>query len=121
MRVGFVKVFVSDLRKSLEFYTRTLGMELDYTDGENWAQFKSGEDFSLAIEKCDPDRVEQGSRLVGRFAGVTLMVEDVAETYDRLTRQGVEFTGCPEKQPWGGTLAHLRDLDGNVLTLKQEG
>jgi hypothetical protein len=34
--------------------------------------------------------------------------------------KGVEFTGRPEKQQWGGTLAHLKDLDGNVLTLMQE-
>jgi len=57
---------------------------------------------------------------VGRFVGVTLMVDDIAETYARLTSRGVEFTGRPEKQHWGGTLAHFKDLDGNVLTLMQE-
>jgi hypothetical protein len=30
--------------KSLDFYTKTLGMEIDYTDKAGWAQFKSGED-----------------------------------------------------------------------------
>ena len=120
MKIGFVKVFVTDLEKSLDFYTNRLGMELDYSDGRNWAQFKSGEDVSLAIERCEPDHVEQGSKVVGRFVGVTLMVDDIAGTYERLVGRGVEFTGRPEKQPWGGTLAHLKDLDGNVLTLMQE-
>jgi catechol 2,3-dioxygenase-like lactoylglutathione lyase family enzyme len=120
MKIGFVRVFVSDFDKSLDFYTRTLGMELDYTDKAGWAQFNSGENVSLAIEQCAPDHVEQGSRLVGRFVGVTLMVEDIADQYHRLMAKGVEFTGAPEKQPWGGTLAHLKDLDGNVLTLMQE-
>jgi lactoylglutathione lyase len=120
MKIGFVTVFVTDLEKSLAFYTRTLGMELDFTDERNWAQFKSGEDVSLAIERCDAGRVEQGSKVVGRFVGVTLMVDDIDETYERLVGRGVRFTGRPEKQPWGGTLAHLQDLDGNVLTLMQE-
>jgi catechol 2,3-dioxygenase-like lactoylglutathione lyase family enzyme len=120
MKIGFVRVFVTDFDKSLDFYTKTLGMELDYTDKANWAQFKSGEDVSLAIEKCAPDCVEQGSKLVGRFVGVTLMVDNIEEQYSRLVAKGVEFTGRPEKQPWGGTLAHLKDLDGNVLTLMQE-
>jgi catechol 2,3-dioxygenase-like lactoylglutathione lyase family enzyme len=120
MKIGFVRVFVTDFGKSLDFYTKTLGMELDYTDKESWAQFKSGENVSLAIEKCDPDHVEQGSKLVGRFVGVTLMVDEIEEQYKRLVGKGVEFTGRPEKQPWGGTLAHLKDLDGNVLTLMQE-
>ena len=31
--------------------------------------------------------------------------------------RGVQFIEPPEKQPWGGVLAHLRDPDGNILTL----
>ena len=120
MKIGFVTVFVANFDKALDFYTKTLGMEIDYTDKVNWAQFKSGEDVSLAIEKCDPDHVEQGSKLVGRFVGVTLMVDDIEEQYNRLVAKGVEFTGRPEKQYWGGILAHLKDLEGNVLTLMQE-
>lgn len=117
MKIGFVRVFVSDLQKSLEFYTSTLGMELDYTDKEHWAQFNNGIDVSLAIEKCDPEHLELGQKLVGRFVGVSLIVNDVAAEYERLLAKGVKFTGSPEKQPFGGTLAHFSDLDGNVLTL----
>ena len=120
MKIGFVTVFVTDFDKSLDFYTQTLGMEIDYTDKKVWAQFKSGEDISLAIEKCDPDYVEQGSKMVGRFVGVTLMVDNIEDQYNRLVAKGVEFIGRPEKQHWGGTLAHLKDLEGNVLTLMQE-
>lgn len=120
MRIGFVTVFVTDLAKSLDFYTKTLGMDLDFTDERNWAQFESGDDVSLAIEQCDPGRVERGSKVVGRFVGVTLMVDDIAATYERLVGRGVRFTGPPTKQPWGGTLAHFEDLDGNVLTLMQQ-
>jgi uncharacterized glyoxalase superfamily protein PhnB len=58
--------------------------------------------------------------MVGRFVGVTLMVDNIEEQYNRLAGKGVEFTGPPEKQSWGGTLAHLKHLDGNVLTLMQE-
>ncbi len=119
MRIGFVRVFVSDLKKSLDFYTKILGMELDMTDGEHWAQFKNGEDVSLAIEHCDPAHEEEGSKLVGRFVGVTLLVDNISETHELLKSRGVHFTGEPEKQPWGGVLAHFRDLDGNVLTLME--
>jgi predicted enzyme related to lactoylglutathione lyase len=121
MTVGFVKVFVSDFERALRFYTDTLGLEIDFSDGTNWAQFVTGAEVSLAIEKCAADRVEQGSKLVGRFVGVTLMVDDIAGQYERLTKAGVTFSGKPEKQHFGGTLAHLHDPDGNVLTLMQEG
>jgi uncharacterized glyoxalase superfamily protein PhnB len=101
MKIGFVRVFVSDFEKSLEFHSKTLGMEIDFTDKINWAQFKSGQDVSLAIENCSADRMENGGKLVGRFVGVTLMVD-----------AGVKFSDKPEKQPWGGTTAQLHDLDG---------
>jgi lactoylglutathione lyase len=120
MKIGFVTVFVTDFDKSLEFYTKTLGMAIDYTDNAHWAQFKSGEDVSLAIQKSTLDYVEQGSKMVGRFLGVTLMVDDIEQQYNYLAAKGVQFTGHPKKQNWGGTLAHLKDLDGNVLTLMQE-
>lgn len=48
------------------------------------------------------------------------MVDSIDQVYKLLTTKGVEFSGRPEKQPWGGTLAHLKDLDGNVLTLMEE-
>ena len=57
------------------------------------AQFKSGEDVSLAIERCSLDRREAGSRLVGRFVGVTLMVDDIVETFDRLTAKPSQSAG----------------------------
>lgn len=120
MKIGFVKVYVTDLARSLDFYTATLGMELDFTDGRAWAQFRSGEDVSLALEACDAGTEVFGSKVVGRFAGVTLMVDDVAKTYADLVARGVRFHGPPQKQHWGGTLAHLLDLDGNTLTLMQE-
>jgi uncharacterized glyoxalase superfamily protein PhnB len=48
---------------------------------------------------------------------VSLQVPDVFTTYKALVERGVEFVAPPEKQPWGGVLAHLRDPDGNILTL----
>jgi len=36
MKIGFVTVFVTDFDKSLDFYTKTLGMEIDYTDRKVW-------------------------------------------------------------------------------------
>ena len=119
MKVGFVIVYVSDYAKALDFYTKQLELQIDYADGKNWAQFKTGEDVSLAIEACSPERMECGAKLVGRFVGVTLVVENILDVCERLSKNGVELSGKPEKQNWGGTLVNIRDLDGNVLTLME--
>jgi predicted enzyme related to lactoylglutathione lyase len=55
--------------------------------------------------------------LLGRFPGVSLAVADIDATYRALRSRGVEFLEPPAVMPWGGVLAHLRDPDGNVVTL----
>ncbi len=111
-----VRVFVSDWERAIRFYTETLGMTLaSRADEYGWAQLDTGEG-QLALERVDPADAE-GRSFVGRFIGVSLEVPDIAATYDTLVERGVEFLSPPRQQPWGGILAHLKDPDGNVLTL----
>ena len=84
-----------------------------------WAQFDTG-GSQLAIERADPDDTET-AELVGRYVGVSLQVSDIDAKYKTLLDRGVEFLGPPEMQPWGGTLAHFRDPEDNVLTLLGSG
>jgi len=70
----------------------------------------------LGLEKCAPEDTDTAS-LVGRFVGASLRIEDVDSAYASLCAKGVAFTAPPQKQPWGGTLAHFLDPDRNVLTL----
>ncbi len=109
-----VRVFVTDWTRAIDFYTNTLGMTPVFV-GDGWAEFATGE-AHLALEHADPAD-EEHIDLVGRFVGVSLQVDDIYSRFAALTKHGVEFVGAPQKQPWGGVLAHFRDPDGNVLTL----
>jgi len=109
-----VRVFVADWERALRFYTGLLEMPLAFRSDElGWAELDTG-GARLALERAADD---EGRALVGRFVGVSLRVADIHALHERLSRRGVEFPGPPAKQPWGGVLAHLRDPDGNVLTL----
>lgn len=111
-----VRVFVRDWDRAIAFYTETLGIPTTFRSDEmGWAQLATGEG-QLALERAAPDD-EESQGLVGRFVGVSLAVPNIHETYATLFERGVEFLHAPEKQPWGGTIAHLRDPDGNVITL----
>jgi predicted enzyme related to lactoylglutathione lyase len=115
-RLAAVRVFVTDWERAIRFYSDILGMAVAYRSDEmGWAQMATGEG-QLALERVDPSDPE-GRALVGRFVGVSLRVSDIFALYDSLVERGVDFVGPPEKEPWGGVLAHLRDPDGNVLTL----
>lgn len=111
-----VRLFSFRWDESVTFYRDTVGLPLTFENaGMGWAQFDLG-GASLAVERCAPDDPEAAS-LVGRFAATSIRVPDIQTSYQTLSDRGVRFLGPPEQQPWGGTLAHLEDPDGNVITL----
>ena len=115
MRLYGIRIFVADFDEARRFYGETLELR------ENWATPGAGvagydlESGELIVERQDIDGDD--ADLVGRFVGISIAVDDIEAVYDRLTGRGVEFQGPPEKQFWGGTLAHFKDPAGNILTL----
>jgi len=117
MKLTVLRVFVHDWSRALRFYTETLGLRPTFaSEAMGWAQLDTGE-CQIALERESDAGASGEPSLVGRFVGASLAVDDVDETFRRLSARGVEFLGAPEVMPWGGVLAHLRDPDGNVLTL----
>ena len=110
------RIFCFDWPDSLAFYKDKLGLPVKFeSEDMGWAEFDVG-GASLAVERCDPND-EESQSLVGRFVGVSLQVSDIDSIYQELCLKDVEFLGAPQKQPWGGVLAHFKDPAGNTLTL----
>ena len=116
MKFYAVRIFTTDWDRSVDFYRETIGLPLTFSDQAfAWAEFDLG-GARLGIEGMEVGAA-RADELVGRFVGVSLAVDDIDLIYSQLVDKGVEFTAPPEKQPWGGTLAHFKDPDGNILTL----
>lgn len=115
MRIAAVRVFVRDLDRCVDFYGAFLGAGPTALGG-GWAVFDVGCD--LVVESvAESDEEHRG--LVGRFTGVSFVVEDVAATCASLRDRGVEIVGEPELQSWGGVLAAVADPDRNTVQLVQ--
>lgn len=111
-----VRVFCTKWNEALAFYRDKVGLPVYFeSEEQGWAQFDLGGVY-LGLERCDRDDPETRD-LVGRFVGTSIMVDDIDAVYAQLTDRGVEFLGPPERQSWGGVLLHLKDPDGNVITL----
>ena len=111
-----VRIFTRRWSEALAFYRDTVGFSLSFADeAMGWAEFDLG-NARIGLERCD-SQDREAQELVGRFVGVSIRVDDLKSVYTLLKSKGAEFVGPPEKQPWGGTLAHFKDPDGNILTL----
>ena len=116
MKLIAVRVFAGDWERLCDFYEQMVVLPLKFKDAAaGWAEFDVGGP-SLAIERVTENDSE-GQALIGRFLGISLRVMNISAAYRQLQVRGVEFLEPPEKQAWGGTLAHFRDPEGNVLTL----
>lgn len=114
MKIYGLRVFVDDLDAALGFYRDLLGLTVKWDMSDYGAiGFDLGVDLIIERE----DLSGEDGNLVGRFVGVSISVDDIEDTYTSLRAAGVEFTGPPTTQPWGGVLAHFRDPAGNILTL----
>lgn len=105
-RLSVLRVFALDWQAAVDFYADQLQLPVRFSNSDaGWAEFNVGE-TSLTVERMQPeDAVEEP--LTGRFLGASLEVTD----------RGVTFIAPPQRQPSGGSLAHFRDPEGNVLTL----
>lgn len=115
LRVAAVRLFVNDMIAARKFYADLLGLRPIDTDPPVLI-FDCGP--LLIIEPADEEARREG--LVGRFAGVSFAVTDIQALHARLSAQGCTITGAPERQPWGGTLMHVADPSGNVVSFVED-
>lgn len=120
MNLGAARVFVRDIVQAKSFYSDRLGLPVEVADLDHgFCMFDTGA-TKLIVEAIGGEDDEEGRELVGRFTGLSFPVEDIHSKYLQLSALGVEFSGVPEEQYWGGWLATFKDPSGNGLQLVQQ-
>jgi catechol 2,3-dioxygenase-like lactoylglutathione lyase family enzyme len=109
-----VRVFTTRLEEARRFYGDTLGL-VELLADDAMAMFDTGQ-AKLIVERIDGGDPEAAG-LVGRFTAFSFTVPDMAAALSGLRDRAIAWRGPPERQGWGGILAHFTDPDGNVLTL----
>ena len=114
--IKLVNIPVTDQDRALAFYTEKLGFRIHtdqpFNDQQRWIELSiPGADTGVTL--FTPD--EHKSR-IGGFTGISFHTDDVQRTYEELSARGVEFTGPPQKQPWGH-FAMFKDVDGNQFVM----
>jgi catechol 2,3-dioxygenase-like lactoylglutathione lyase family enzyme len=102
-------IYVSDLDRSIAFWTGQLGFEVKFTNGAP-ASFavlrRDAAEFHLAV---NPD-------IAGK-CHCHIMVEGIEDLYDTVAANGMHIIQRLKKQPWGFRDIVVVDPDGNMLEL----
>lgn len=117
MRLAAARIFVRDLEEASHFYESTLGFRVGARDPNAGYVVLEAQTCDLVVERIGRDAPPEEQDLIGRFSGLSFSVKGIESLCKELAARGVEFTGLPERQVWGGTLATLRDPAGNELQL----
>jgi len=114
MYISVVTLYVNDVDRACDFYTKKLGWEktMDEPMGEGMRWVTVAPKGGQAAFTLSKTSSETPPGKPGGFSGVIVEVDDVFKTCDQLKKIGVEFTETPKAQPWGGW-AIFKDSEGN--------
>jgi predicted enzyme related to lactoylglutathione lyase len=114
--VKFIGIPTRDQPRALKFYTEQLGFEVatdqPFDDKQRWIELRIANSPTRVVLFTPQGQEDR----IGTFFNGSLACDDVEATYRQLSQRGVEFTGEPQKQPWG-TFAMFKDPDGNQFVL----
>ncbi len=112
-KVGAVILLVSDMEKSLMFYSEILELPIK-TRSKDWTEFFNN-DTVLALH---PARRKKGILKTGSGTLVGFEVTDLDSTVKRLKEKRVKFFKRPKEEPFGKH-AIVRDPDGHLISIAE--
>ena len=114
-----VRYQVKDVKRSVDFYTKQLGLKLDQQNPPAFAQVSVG-NLKLILSgpgasgsRAMPDGRQQAP---GGWNRIILQVDDLPAHIERLKKSGLKFRNEMEVGP-GGKQIQLEDPDGNPIEL----
>lgn len=107
---GNVTIPVTNMDRSVRFYTDALGLKLAYRYGDHFAAVQLG---GLTIGLHPASEPKHGSMSIGFD-----LIGSIDEAMRELQAKGVTFTG-PVSEGKAGKFVHFTDPDGNSLYMSE--
>lgn len=127
MRLLHTMIRVGELQRSIDFYTKVLGMRLlrqkDYPDGKFTLAFVGyGDEKDTAVIELTHNWETSSYDLGNGFGHVALGVSDIYATCDAIRVAGGKIVREPGPMKHGSTvIAFVEDPDGYKIELIEEG
>jgi len=113
------QLFVTDIKRSCEFFQRKLGFSLVFVYGEPPYYAQVARDAAhLNLRRVERPVIESTVRDREEFLSVSMTVataDEIKLLFLEFQSAGVAFTQTLKKQPWGAKNFIVKDPDGNPL------
>jgi uncharacterized glyoxalase superfamily protein PhnB len=113
------QLFVTDIKRSCEFFQKKLGFSLVFTYGEPPYYAQVARDAARLNLRCvERPVIESAVRDREQLLSVSMTVataDEIKLLYLEFQSAGVAFTQTLKKQPWGAKNFIVNDPDGNLL------
>ena len=108
----------ADIRKSIEYYTKTLGFEPDFEFGDplTYAGVRSGE--AEIYFSYDPDLAKH-LKEKDFHPEIFIWLDDADGAFERHTARGAEIIEPVSDRPWGARQYVVQDINGYHLKFAQ--
>ncbi len=127
MKLGYVIIYVADVKETMDFYTRAFGFETKMVyeqEGKvDYGEMKTGETVlafaSHSLGTTNLQGLYQKSALEKEPFGfeLALVSEDVMADYEKALIEGALPVSPPKEKPWGQTVAYVRAAEGTLIEL----
>ncbi|MBI3952813.1 MAG: VOC family protein [Candidatus Doudnabacteria bacterium] len=101
-------LYTKDINKIREFYEKTVGLKVEYQDGDHYVSFIFPNGAKLGINKSVLPREVPGGQTF------FLRVDDIKDQYEKYQKLGFDFYEPYKEYDWGTYFAVL-DPDGNKI------
>lgn len=108
MNLDSAVLYTNDIKTITDFYQNTIGLELEYTDGNHYVSFIFPNGASLGINKSSLQREKPGVQTV------FISIKNIKKHYEKYKKLGFDFFEPYEKYAWGSYFAIL-DPDKNKV------
>lgn len=124
MKFDMIGIFVEDLAKMVDFYTKAIGLEVNWSGKDPYAEFKhEGIRFSMYERKKLPELLGQKPSFPKGLNGTFELAinvgkpENVDLMFEKLVSKGATPIYKPRNEPWKMRSSMISDPEGNLIEI----
>ncbi|WP_088071608.1 VOC family protein [Gottfriedia luciferensis] len=120
LKMNYLILYVSNLEKSLSFYTEILGLPIRGNHG-TYVELDTGQTVLAMIERGNVKELTglnyKSSMESSQTFEIGFVTDNVHTTIEDLRTKGVKIIKEPITKPWGQTVAYVADPDGHYIEI----